>query len=116
MTTLEALASTLTIAELADKSGRSISEIVAFAMPSNGHARDRAASATVDTQTASARDRYDARVLKALQAADGWSRATQIRERVGGSPLQIRTALHRLIERGVISQRGQARATEYWGG
>ena len=113
MSTLETLASTITLRELADKSGRSISEVVAFAMP-NGH-RNGAPEADkpVDTRSHDGREAYDTQVLAALQKRDDWTLATDLRSDVGGTPLQMRTALARLLDRDLVEHRGQARATQY---
>jgi predicted ArsR family transcriptional regulator len=39
--------------------------------------------------------------------------AQQVRAQVGGTPLQARKALNRLIEDGRLSFKGKARATKY---
>jgi hypothetical protein len=48
-----------------------------------------------------------------LKNAPGPQAAPDLSAVVGGTPLQVRTALARLIERGVVSWTGQARGTRY---
>lgn len=67
----------------------------------------------VDTRTPAAREAYDASVLEALKAAGGSPTAPELSATAGGTPLQVRTALGRLIERGLVTWSGQARGTRY---
>jgi hypothetical protein len=67
----------------------------------------------VDTRTAEGRAAYDGNVLTALKAATGPQSASDLTSKVGGSPLQIRTALARLIEAGSVNWSGRARGTRY---
>lgn len=69
--------------------------------------------ADVDTRTAEGRAAYDANVLAALKGATGPQAASDLTSKVGGSPLQIRTALARLIEAGSVNWAGRARGTRY---
>jgi hypothetical protein len=69
--------------------------------------------AVVDTRTPAGRDAYDQAMLNALKNATGPQAAPDLSAVVGGTPLQVRTALARLIERGVVSWTGQARGTRY---
>ncbi|MDC0668471.1 hypothetical protein [Nannocystis radixulma] len=69
--------------------------------------------ATVDTRTPAGRDAYDQSMLNALKNAPGPQAAPDLSAVVGGTPLQVRTALARLIERGAVSWTGQARGTRY---
>jgi hypothetical protein len=78
-----------------------------------GGRKPKAAAAEVDTRTAEGRAAYDANVLTALRAAVGPQSASQLTAKVGGSPLQIRTALARLIEAGSVHWSGRARGTRY---
>src|SRR5690606_31093014 len=121
-------------------SGRSIAEIVNWAMSgaraesgrgSTGArpeaTRSRAGSAAaaaprasrreaeeeVNTRTQEGRERYDQAVLELVRASKSPIGATQIRDQVGGTPLQVRTALNRLIEAGLLAYQGRARATRY---
>jgi hypothetical protein len=72
-----------------------------------------AAANAVDTRTAEGRGAYDQSVLTALKAASGPQSASDLTSKVGGSPLQIRTALARLIEAGGVNWSGRARGTRY---
>lgn len=67
----------------------------------------------VDTRTPAGRDAYDQSMLSALKNAPGPQAAPDLSAVVGGTPLQVRTALARLIERGQVSWTGQARGTRY---
>lgn len=67
----------------------------------------------VDTRSRTGRRAYEAAVLETLGGADGPLSAQEIRGVVGGTPLQARTALNRLIEDGKVSWEGKARATRY---
>jgi len=69
--------------------------------------------AVVDTRTPAGRDAYDQGMLNALKSAPGPQAAPDLSAVVGGTPLQVRTALARLIERGLVSWTGQARGTRY---
>jgi hypothetical protein len=72
-----------------------------------------AAASEVDTRTAEGRAAYDESVLTALKGATGPQSASELTAKIGGSPLQIRTALARLIEAGSVNWSGRARGTRY---
>jgi len=127
---LEQLVGALTLGDLAARSGKSVESIVDFAMrggsasPKNGVTKTVAAKAVkvvssastqdVNTRTPAGRDAYDAAVLTFLKAKKGtWVGAGAIRKAVGGSALQVRTTLNRLLENKGVSYRGQARSTQY---
>lgn len=129
---LERFVGHMTLRELAGNSGRSVGEIVEYAMragrrsAANGAPRKREqnerkpaqAKATkndsVDTRSAAGRDQYDAAVLDELRDVGGKMGATDLRARIGGTALQIRTSLGRLIDAGEVAFEGKARATRYW--
>ena len=73
-------------------------------------------SKAVDTRTPAGREAYDQSVLDALKAAGKDVAAPDLSKVVGGTPLQIRTSLARLIERGAVKWTGQARGTRYTAG
>lgn len=75
--------------------------------------RARAAAGAVDTRTPAARKRYDDAVYKAVKASSSPISAQDVRTQVGGTPLQARKALNRLIEGGRLTFQGKARATKY---
>lgn len=84
------------------------------AVPTAGAGRKpKAAQVEVDTHTGEGRAAYDEAVLAALRAADGPQSASELTAVAGGSPLQIRTALARLIETGTVNWSGRARGTRY---
>lgn len=79
-----------------------------------GAARPRAlGGGAVDTRTPAARKRYDDSVYRAVKASSSPISAQDVRAQVGGTPLQARKALNRLIEAGRLSFQGKARATKY---
>jgi hypothetical protein len=78
-----------------------------------GGARKAAPAAEVDTRTAEGRAAYDAAVLSALKGLGKPASASNLTAVAGGSPLQIRTALARLIEAGAVRWSGRARGTRY---
>ena len=69
--------------------------------------------AEVDTRTAEGRAAYDEAVLAALRGLTKPASASDLTSVAGGSPLQIRTALARLIETGGVHWSGRARGTRY---
>ena len=76
---------------------------------SNGGGRRR----TVNTRTSKGRERYDAAVFAVVAAAKSPIGATKVAAQVGGTALQVRTSLARLIEADKVTWQGQARATKY---
>jgi len=135
MDALENLVGDMTLSDLSCRTGRSVSEIVEYAVRtgaragSNGVTRKRNPTApseskagtastqakdrTVNTRTSAGRERFDDAVLEVVHRARRRIGAVEVRKQVGGTPQQVRTALHRLIERKAIVAEGQARATTY---
>lgn len=68
----------------------------------------------VNTRTPDGRAKYDAAVLDFVKSGpkDGVS-ATDVRTACGGTALQARTSLNRLIEAEKLAWEGKARATRY---
>jgi hypothetical protein len=67
-----------------------------------------------NVRTESGREQFDHEVLEALKAQGGDTvAATQLRESIDAEPTQLRTALNRLIERGLVTFTGKARGTRY---
>ena len=77
--------------------------------------RARAATTTsgVDTRTPDGRAEYDKAVLKAVRKSREPIGAADICAVAGGSPLQVRVALARLIADGQVAWTGKARGTKY---
>lgn len=69
----------------------------------------------VNTRTPVGRRAFDERVLKVLKQTKSPISATEVRKLTGGTPLQVRTALNRLIEQERIVWTGKARGTRYRG-
>jgi uncharacterized membrane protein len=164
---LEALVAQMTISELAQRTGRSVSQLVDLVLgsrtiPAAAEARPRTTAAApakrgrkpgkaakapkaatpapakaapakaapakpapakaapakapkgeVDTRDRASRQSYEQMVLDAIRAAKGRIKAVDLRSKLGGSPLQARAALHRLIESGKVKRHGKARGTSY---
>lgn len=70
-------------------------------------------SEEVNTRTAAGRREYDARVLEFIREADDAVSATEIRNSVGGTSLQVRKSVARLIEAERVTWTGKARGTRY---
>lgn len=67
----------------------------------------------VSARTLEGRAQYHSTVLGILKSVADWIGASQLRAQVGGSDNQIRIALHRLMESGQVSRRGERNSTEY---
>jgi hypothetical protein len=70
-------------------------------------------SKPVNTRTPEGRKAYDAAVLAAVEEAERPIKAPEITAIVGGTALQVRKALARLIEEGKITWEGKARGMRY---
>lgn len=132
---LEQLVRTMSIEELSNRSGRSIEQIVDYALGNassssasrrspptkvsrarkSGAPKRTASTSKVDTRTAEGRDAYDEAVLGVIKNADHPISANEIRAEVGGTPIQLRAAVKRLEESRQIKTRGKARGTRYTG-
>jgi DNA-binding GntR family transcriptional regulator len=67
----------------------------------------------VDTRSAAGREDFDERILAYLRTRGEYLPARDVQANVGGTPLQVRTALNRLIEQGFVTFTGRARGTRY---
>ncbi len=125
----------MTLSELADRSGKSVTQIIAWAQsgksagsaksatqpaPKKPEAKARAAAGgggkagkSVNTRTPEGRAQYDAAVFDAVSAAGKPVGSSALRRKIGGTPLQLRTALNRLIDDKKVTYEGRARATRY---
>ena len=74
---------------------------------------DEDAPGGVNTRTAAGRREYDGRVFEYIQAAEEPVSATEIRTNVGGTSLQVRKSVARLIEAERVTWHGKARGTRY---
>jgi hypothetical protein len=70
-------------------------------------------SKTVNTRTPEGRKAYDAAVLAVIEQADRPIKAPEITAQVGGTALQVRKALARLIDLGKVTWEGKARGMRY---
>jgi hypothetical protein len=124
---LEDLVGRMTVAELAQRSGRSVESIIAYALggsvkapartSTNGEAvkpRGRGGrKASVHTRTIAGRSEFDERVLDAVRSLGGSAQSKDIARVVGGSTLQRRVALKRLVQSRKLSRSGNTAATMY---
>lgn len=133
---LEEFVGSMTLSELADRSGKSVTQIIAWALPGKSGGATKSASRpaskkpvgrppgsssgagkgggkAVNTRTPEGRAQYDAAVFDAVSGAGKPLGSSALRKKVGGTPLQLRTALNRLIEDGKVTYEGKARATRY---
>ena len=67
----------------------------------------------VNTRTAQGRREYDNRVYDYILAAEEPVSATEIRNTIGGTSLQVRKSVARLIEAERVTWQGKARGTRY---
>jgi hypothetical protein len=67
----------------------------------------------VNTRTPAGREAFDKAVFDALKSIGGYAGAGEIQKRVGGTNMQVRSAVNRLIEAGQVNWTGQARGTRY---
>jgi hypothetical protein len=80
----------------------------------NGKSREsKLRSKSVNTRTPEGRKAYDAAVLAVVEQAERPIKAPEITARVGGTALQVRKALARLIELGKVTWEGKARGMRY---
>lgn len=68
---------------------------------------------SVNTRTPEGRRAYDNAVLQIVKDAESPIKAPEITARVGGTALQVRKALARLIETGSVTWEGKARGMRY---
>lgn len=87
------------------------------AAPRNGKSAartdGRAKASAHEVRTSSGRETYDAKVLAAIEAAKGPVSAEQVRKLAGGTPIQFRAAVERLMESKRVKRLGKARGTRY---
>jgi hypothetical protein len=89
------------------------SAAAAPAKPAKPAAKPAEAAAEVNTRTPAGREAFDKAVHEALKAIGGPAGAGEIQRRVGGTNMQVRSAVNRLIEAGQVTWTGKARGTRY---
>jgi hypothetical protein len=67
----------------------------------------------VNTRTPEGRRAYDAAVLAVIEEAERSVKAPEITSKVGGTALQVRKSLARLIDLGKVTWEGKARGMRY---
>ena len=124
----------MTVSEFAKHTGKSVEQIAAWASGARAPSAPKAAASApaaksapgkpgpkssglkakaVNTRTPEGRAAYDEAVMDAVTNAKEAVGSSYLRRRIGGTPLQLRTALNRLIEGGKVTYQGKARATRY---
>ena len=105
----------ITLGQLADAAGgKSNKRGKAKAKGQNAPKPAHGKPEKVNTRTQAGREAYDKAILEALKELGGGPvSGAKIKARVGGTPLQARTALNRLIETGAVTFEGKARGTKY---
>lgn len=101
----------ITLGQLADATdGRKRDEA---RKPAKGKAATRGAN-RVNTRTAAGRAGFEEAILGALSELGGGPiSAADVKAKVGGTSLQVRTALNRLIDAEKVTFEGKARGTKY---
>lgn len=79
----------------------------------NGHTNGKHKTKPVNTRTPEGRKAYDAAVLAVVEQSERPIKAPEITSAVGGTALQVRKSLARLIEEGKITWEGKARGMKY---
>jgi hypothetical protein len=100
------------IIEAGGNGGKSASE----AKPAKAKAKTnkgKAKTKAVNTRTPEGRRAYDAAVFSIVEQADRPIKAPEITAVVGGTALQVRKSLARLIELGKVTWEGKARGMRY---
>ena len=123
---LEDLVGAMTISELAQRSGRTVEAIAAFALGSatrparTSPATAREGASSRGSKKGKGRAKaggddasFDDRVLAAIAAAGGEARSVDIENQVGGTTEERRAALHRLVAAKKLKRSGVARGTRY---
>lgn len=144
MSALEQLVANMTVAQLAETAGLSLTDVVGLVLGPDrgGRPAARAAAARAPrtasetpaatgqskatagsfavterkhhTRTQAGRDALDAAITTFLKQTGERMRAVDIRDAVGGTPAQVRARLNALIEEGRVAYEGQASGTRYW--
>lgn len=74
---------------------------------------EKQAAVEVNTRTPAGREAFDGAVFAIVEAAGGAVSASEVQRKIGGTNLQLRAALNRLIEAGRLTWSGKARGTRY---
>jgi hypothetical protein len=108
---------------IADLQGRQVSQAPVRATPAGNAASAKStpgpttvadvAIQDVDTRTVAGREAFDKKILAAVRTIEGPVSAAQVQARVGGTNMQVRTGLNRLIEAGKLTWSGRAKGTRY---
>ena len=129
---LDQLVGNMSVQQLAEAAGTSVEEVVqavvwgskrgqlsvtmgaspAANAPTPRRGGGRGGSA-IDTRSSAGRDAYDAALLGVLKDTGEVMSAEQIRDVVGGTPLQARSRLKALVKKRKVKSTGRARATKY---
>lgn len=106
----------LTIGELSSLPKDGKDWVKRLALPQSGAKALSSAKAerpAVNTRTAEGRKDHDSSVLSYLKGYKGWASSVQVSEVVGGTTMQARQSLNRLIEQGLVEYKGRTQSTRY---
>ncbi|WP_434424412.1 hypothetical protein [Nannocystis pusilla] len=111
----------LRVITIADLQGRQVSQAPVRATGNVAWAKSTPGPTTVadvaiqdvDTRTVAGREAFDKKILAAVKTIEGPVSAAQVQARVGGTNMQVRTGLNRLIEVGKLTWSGRAKGTRY---
>ena len=103
----------LTLGQLADAKGDTKRGKASKIVEASGK-QARKAPGKVNTRTAAGRATFEKAILGALDELGGGPvSGADVRAKVGGTSLQVRAAMNRLIDAGTVSFEGKARGTKY---
>jgi hypothetical protein len=113
MTALESLFASMTLADLARFAGTTVAQIVEVAY-SGQHTATKAKASAKGSRAAIPRGglSLDA-VLAALVSVGGPAKLEEVRAKVGGTPVQVRAAMQKLVRAQKVGITGRRRGTRY---
>ena len=101
----------ITLGQLADATG---SKRGKAGKPAKASGKPAKAPGKVNTRTAAGRFAFEEAILRALgELGGGPVSGAGVKVKVGGTSLQVRTAMNRLIDAGKVTFEGKARGTKY---
>jgi len=95
------------------RAGKASAEKAAKVVEAADKAGAAEAADEVNTRTPAGRASFDGQVYEALKAIGDYAGAGDLQDRVGGTNMQVRSAVNRLIAEGKVTWTGKARGTRY---